>query len=279
VGCGHLTTSLSEGKIDSRGIKMQRRREAGGRPLDIFEKVREYLGISQEAVSRQLGISKFTWQRWENGDIDEPSLENLRKLIRLIKKRSHKEFKRKFLEWVIYDKPIPVFGRTDEELIKEIEKNPEEFMKVPYMTKIFEERPELKGLPFREVYKRYTKGKTSLHSRVLLNMLPLPHPNKNYHKNKRPKKSLNIQRNKNVIKIKKTPREKHNQRNKSPSKKESGEDNSDGGSDEPPHCAFEKNFESKYNLLGFFDLLLKIDMRNRNFYFFNPKEAKKKLTE
>jgi len=232
-----------------------------GRPTNIFKKVREYLGMSQDEISRYLGISNRTWWRWENGVIEQPTYENWKKITKLIKKRSHQEFEIDFLKWVIYDKPILTFGRTKEELLKEIEKNTEEFMKSPIMVKVLEENPQFKNLPFREIFRRYTKDKISLNAMVLLNSLPIYPPRRG-----RPRKiEQNCKKNnmpnlKRKVNIKKTPRGRHKRKGENQRKNE--ENTSDDGSDdEPPNWVFDEDREATYNLIGFLNLLLKIDLR------------------
>ncbi|MCM8802976.1 MAG: helix-turn-helix domain-containing protein [Candidatus Omnitrophica bacterium] len=234
---------------------MRRTANIAGREENIFEKVRKYLGMSIEEIAREVGVSTYTFWRWENSIIEQPSLHYIKKIEKLIKKKANEEFKMDFLKWVIYDKKIPIIGKTKEEIIKEIEKNQEIFMDSPIWNKVFKENPELKNLPFGEIFKKYTKDKLSYDGIFLLNSLPTNPPKRG--RPRRIDKQLTKQ-NKNIkhkTQVKKTPREKH--RHKNTNKNESNE----GSDDESSHYKFDKDTEAKYNLIGLFDLLLKIDMR------------------
>jgi len=105
---------------------------------------------------------------------------------------------------------------------------------------------------------------------VLLNSLPIYPPRRG-----RPRKieqnckKNNMPKLKRKVNIKKTPRGRHKRKGKNQRKNE--ENTSDDGSDdEPPYYEVYKSLEAKYNLIKFFDLLLKIDMR------LNPEKYKRK---
>lgn len=227
---------------------------------NIWRKVREYLEMSIEEIAREVGVSTYTYWRWENNITDQPSPKYVKKIEKLIKKKANEEFQKNFLKWVIYDKKISTIGKTKEEIIKEIEKNQQMFMNSPIFDKVFKENPEFKNLPFHEIFERYTKNKFSYNGIFLLNSLPT-----NPLKRGRPKKINKKlkQHNKNIkqkTQIKKSPREKH--KHKNTNKNESSEDSEE--SDEEPlyKFDFDKDAEARYNLISFFNLLLRVAKKN-----------------
>jgi DNA-binding transcriptional regulator YiaG len=235
---------------------------------NIMKEIREYLELTQEGFARAVGVSNYTVWRWEEGIIEQPTPKIIKKIMNLIKKKGNEEFKRDFLKFVIYDYPIATFNKSEKELIEEIEKNREQFIQSPVMQKILNEHPEWKDLPFKEIFKRYTKGKISLNASVILNSLPTPPPPRG-----RPRKIRKNIMKKLVInkknKTKKKARENKRNKNKNSSKDNKNE-NSEGSDDETDDYKLDKNLEAKYNLIGFLNLLLKIDMR------LNPEKYKRK---
>jgi transcriptional regulator with XRE-family HTH domain len=237
---------------------------------NIIKEVREYLGLTLEEFARAVGVSTYTVWRWENGITDQPTIEHWRKIINLIKKKGNKEYKEDFLKWVIYDKLIPTWNKSEKELIVEIEKNQQEFIKSPIMQKVFQENPELRNLPFKEIFKRYTKNKISLNASILLNSLQIYPPKRGRpRKTKRNKAKNNIKSLKRKSKVKGIPKRRHKRKgkNQNKSKENTGEDGSDG---EPAYYEVYKSLEAKYNLIEFLNLLLKIDTR------LNPEKYKRK---
>ena len=192
---------------------------------NIYRKIREYLNMSQEEIARALGISLRTWVRWEAQDIEQPLYENRKRIIELIKKHGHKEFRRDFLKQTIYDAPIVTVGRKEREIINDIKENWEKIKNAPILKKIFEEHPEYKKLSFDEILEKYTKDRVSFNALFLLNSLPLHSSfNKQHPKFEKPQKVKKID----VVvrnKIKRRPRKNSRHRNKNSEKQdESGSD-------------------------------------------------------
>jgi len=238
--------------------------------INIYEKVREYMGMTQEEIARKLNISVRTWNRWENEEI-EPSSENLEKIINLVKKQANKEFRIEFLKQVIYNAPILTFGRKEKDIIRDVMKNWNKLRNSPVMKKIFQENPEYKSLSFDEIFKRYTKNKISFNGCFILNLLPIPSSfDKKYPKIKKIRKVKNTNR---IMKnkVKKSPKEKNIHKHKNSDKKdendcEEGDDDSDEWKEENKKLwenyykrplTNEEIEEIRFNLCNFFKLLIK----------------------
>ena len=238
---------------------MRRSTDTAGKEENIFRKIREYLGLSIEEIARKVGVATYTWFRWESGLIEIPSQSNLNKIIKLVRKKAHDDFKKEFLKFVVYNKNVQFFGEKEEDIVEEIEKNLEKFIDSPIFEKIFEEHPEFKKLSFREIFEKYTKGKITYDGIVLLNSLPVsPREKRKYGKGN---KNI-VKQNKEIVKntriVNNKSREKKKNSNRKKIKKEGdGED----GCDNSPDDEIKKNFEARYNLIGFFDVLWKIDKK------------------
>jgi len=242
---------------------MRRLTNISGKEDNVFKRIRLYLGLSIEEIARAIGVSSFTWWRWESGMIEIPSQANVNKIANLIKKKSNKDFKLEFLKLVIYNKKVQFFGREEQDIVEEIEKNQDKFMDSPIWGKVFKENPELKGLPFREIYKKYTKGKITYDGIFLLNSLPISSSKKRYRRGNKKSVSQNKRMIRNTKVIKNRARGKKKQKSAGGRKVKrvdstGNDDDDDGGSTD---SEIKENSEARYNLVKLFYVLWEVDLR------------------
>ncbi len=208
----------------------------------LLKDMRGYLRLSQFGLAVLLGITDRTFWRWETGRI-QPTQKNWKNILELFQQKSKEMFRRKFLESIAFLNGIEYREKSDDEIIFEIKKYPE-LIKHLQENVFTKKDPDLKTLPFIEGLNSYTKDYSDADARIISSRITefiRPESWKQPPKILKKVKSINIRKSN----IRNRPRERHSQRNKSPTKTGKGGEESDGeGSDEPPgHESNVKQFE------------------------------------
>jgi len=203
------------------------------RQKQLLSSIRKYLDLSQETIARGIGIALRSWWRWEQG-ITKPSQKNWQKILGLFKESARVGYKSKFLENAAFFSGIQHLGKTNEEIIKEIQKDPE---RVKHLhEKVFSKKnPKLKNLPFIEALDTYTKENLDADAVLLCTQIAefiLPETWKFPPKEIKKVKSVNIRKRD----VRNRARASHQQQNKNHSNtKNTGDKESGGGDgDDPP---------------------------------------------